>query len=146
MITSYNLLQKMRSLSDYRYWKFHFDCMRASNFRSENPMGGPFDPPRPLGRSRVKYPLPFPALSLLRCWTTVCNNLRQTVSLQMSQHWNMLKSKLLSCSLFIIIPAPPFLFWNCWKVACTKKNVRILTHNTYLNTTQNGAKQNRVVF
>ena len=37
----------MCSWSDYRYWKFHFDCLKASNFRSEKPMGGPFDPPPP---------------------------------------------------------------------------------------------------
>ena len=35
----------MCSLSDYRYLKFHFDCLNASIFRSEKPMGGPVDPP-----------------------------------------------------------------------------------------------------
>ena len=35
----------MRSLSDYRYWKFHFDCLNAPNFRAAKPMGGPFDLP-----------------------------------------------------------------------------------------------------
>ena len=35
--------------------KVSFFCLKASNFRSEKPMGGPFDtPPPPLGRSRVK--------------------------------------------------------------------------------------------
>ena len=29
----------MRSLSDERYWKFHFDCLKASNFRSVKLMG-----------------------------------------------------------------------------------------------------------
>ena len=24
----------------YRYLKFHFDCLKASNFRSEKPRGG----------------------------------------------------------------------------------------------------------
>ena len=42
----------MRSLSYYRYWKFHFDCFKASNFRSEKPMGGGSIWP-PLGRSRI---------------------------------------------------------------------------------------------
>ena len=45
----------MRSLSDYRYWKFHFDCLNVSNFRSEKAMGGGsiWPPPHPFGRSRV---------------------------------------------------------------------------------------------
>ena len=37
----------MRLLLKYSYRKFHFDCLKAPNFRSEKPMGGPFDPPPP---------------------------------------------------------------------------------------------------
>ena len=44
----------MRSLSDYRYEKFHFDCLKASSFKSEKPMGIHLTTPPPLGRSRVK--------------------------------------------------------------------------------------------
>ena len=40
----------MRSLSDYKYWKFHFDCLKASDFRSEKLYWGVhLTPP---GRSR----------------------------------------------------------------------------------------------
>ena len=53
MVTPSNQRQKMRSLSDCRYWKFDFDCLKASNFWPENPRGGPLDPPSPLGRPRV---------------------------------------------------------------------------------------------
>ena len=42
----------MRSLSDYRYWKIHFDCLKASNCRYEKPMGVHLTP---LGRSRVNH-------------------------------------------------------------------------------------------
>ena len=39
----------MRSLSDYKYWKFHFDCLNASSFRSEKTYGESiWPPPHPL--------------------------------------------------------------------------------------------------
>ena len=45
-MTSFHLRKKMRLFSDYSYWKLHFDCLKASNVRSEKPMGvhlTPFD-------------------------------------------------------------------------------------------------------
>ena len=45
----------MSSLSDYRYWKFHFDCLKASNFRLEKPIGEPKEPS--FEHSRVKRDL-----------------------------------------------------------------------------------------
>ena len=42
----------MCSLLDYRCWKFHFDCFKASIIRSKKSWGRKFGPP---GRSRVKH-------------------------------------------------------------------------------------------
>ena len=59
-MTSSNKRQKMRSLSDYRYWKFHFDCLKALNFRSEPPPPPP--PPPPLlwtFEGRILRPVSF---------------------------------------------------------------------------------------
>ena len=59
----------MRSLSDYRYWKFHFDCLKASNFRSEKPMGSIWPLPPQLGRSRVIIII---IMAILVTWPKSC--------------------------------------------------------------------------
>ena len=46
----------MCPLSDYRYWKFHFYCLKSSNLRSKNLWGVhlTLPPPPPLGHSKIK--------------------------------------------------------------------------------------------